>query len=69
MHQNRLLQLAREAGQTAVYHFKDYEPDRRYGTLVALMIETAATVTDEILDLNDRLIGRASCRERVSVVV
>jgi len=57
VHQNRLLQLAREAGQTAVYHFKDYEPDRRYGTLVALMIETAATVTDEILDLNDRLIG------------
>ena len=57
VHQNRLLQLAREAGQTAVYHFKDYEPDRRCGTLVALMIETAATVTDEILDLNDRLIG------------
>jgi hypothetical protein len=57
VHQNRLLQLAREAGQTAVYHFKDYELDRRYGTLVALMIETAATVTDEILDLNDRLIG------------
>jgi hypothetical protein len=57
VHQNRLLQLAREAAQTAVYHFKDYEPDRRYGTLVALMIETAATVTDEILDLNDRLIG------------
>ena len=39
VHQNRLLQLAREAGQTAVYHFKDYEPDRRYGTLVALMVD------------------------------
>src|SRR5260370_877359 len=57
VHQNPLLQLAREAAQTAVYHFKEYEPDRRYGTLVALMIENAATVTDEILDLNDRLIG------------
>jgi hypothetical protein len=57
VHQNRLLQLAHEASETAVYHLKEYESDRRYGTLVALMIETAATLTDEILDLNDRLIG------------
>jgi TnpA family transposase len=57
LHQNRLLQLAREAAQTAVYQLKEYEPDRRHGTLVALMIETAATLTDEILDLHDRLIG------------
>ena len=57
VHQNRLLQIAREAAQTAVYHLKEYEPDRRYGTMVALMIETAATLTDEVLDLNDRLIG------------
>ncbi len=57
VHQNRLLQIAREAGQTAVYQLKEYEPSRRYGTLVALLIETSATVTDEILDLHDRLIG------------
>jgi TnpA family transposase len=57
VHQNRLLQIARESAQTAVYHLEEYEPDRRYGTLVALMIETAATLTDEILDLNDRVIG------------
>jgi TnpA family transposase len=57
VHQNRLLQIAREAGQTAVHQFKEYEPARRHGTLVALMMETAATLTDEILDLHDRLIG------------
>ncbi len=57
LHQNRLLQLAREAAQTAVYQLKEYEPERRHGTLVALMIETAATLTDETLDLHDRLIG------------
>ena len=56
-HQNRLLQIAREAGQTAVYQLKEYEPARRHGTLVALLIETSATLTDEILDLHDRLIG------------
>lgn len=40
-----------------MYQFKEYEQARRHGTLVALMIETAATLTDEIVDLNDRLIG------------
>jgi hypothetical protein len=49
VHQNRLLQIAREAGQTAVYQLKEYEPSRRHGTLVALLIETSATITDEIL--------------------
>jgi len=29
-------QLAREAGQTAVYQLKEYEQARRHGTLVAL---------------------------------
>ncbi len=57
LHQNRLLQVAREAAQTAAYQLKEYEQDRRHGTLVALMIETGATLTDEILDLHDRLIG------------
>jgi hypothetical protein len=57
VHQNRLLQLAHEGGQTAVYQLEEYEPDRRHATLVALMIETAATLTDEVLDLHDRLIG------------
>ncbi|PZS08516.1 MAG: Tn3 family transposase, partial [Chloroflexi bacterium] len=57
VHQNRLLQLAREGAQSAVYQFREYEQDRRHGTLVALMTETAATLTDEILELHDRLIG------------
>lgn len=57
VHQNRLLQLAREGAQSAVYQFKEYEQDRRHGTLVALMAETSATLTDQILELHDRLIG------------
>lgn len=35
-----------------------FEPNRRYATLVALAIEGIATVTDEIVDLHDRIIGR-----------
>jgi TnpA family transposase len=64
LHQNRLLQLAREAGQSAVYQLKEHEPARRHGTLVALMIEISATLTDEILNLHDRLIGSFVTRSK-----
>jgi hypothetical protein len=55
--QNRPLRLAREGGQTAVYHLEEYETDRRHATLVAILLDIAATLTDEILNLHDRLIG------------
>lgn len=35
-----------------------FEPKRRYATLVTLAIESIATVTDEIIDLHDRIIGK-----------
>ncbi|MBB5411223.1 TnpA family transposase [Paraburkholderia sp. HC6.4b] len=57
IHQNRLLRLAREGEQTAVYQIEEYETDRRHATLVAILLDTAATLTDEILNLHDRLIG------------
>jgi TnpA family transposase len=62
--QNRLFQLAREGAQTAVFQLKEYEPRRRHATLVAVLIETAATLTDEILDLHDRLIGGLFARAK-----
>ena len=57
VHQNRLLRLAREGAQTAVFQLQEYEPLRRYATLVAILLDTAATLTDETLELHDRLIG------------
>ena len=57
VHQNRLLRLVREGAQTAAFQIADYEIDRRHAMLVAIVIDTAATLTDEILDLHDRLIG------------
>lgn len=38
-----------------------FEPQRRYATLVALAIEGMATVTDEIIDLHDRILGKRHC--------
>ena len=35
-----------------------FEPTRRYATLFAMATESMATVTDEIIDLHDRIIGR-----------
>ena len=58
VHQNRLLKIAREGGQMTPADLAKFEPQRRYATLVALAIEGMATVTDEIIDLHERIIGR-----------
>jgi hypothetical protein len=58
VHQNRLLKIAREGGQMAPADLAKFEPQRRYATLVALAIEGMATVTDEIIDLHDRILGK-----------
>jgi len=57
VHQNRMLKLAREGGQMTAQHLRDLDPTRRYATLVALVLETRATVTDTIIDLHDHMLG------------
>ncbi|MBA3014368.1 MAG: Tn3 family transposase [Proteobacteria bacterium] len=58
VHQNRLLKIAREGGQMTPADLAKFEVQRRYATLVALVIEGTATVIDEIIDLHDRIIGK-----------
>ncbi|MCE2969710.1 MAG: Tn3 family transposase [Burkholderiales bacterium] len=58
VHQNRLLKIAREGGQMTPADLAKFEPRRRYATLVALVLEGMATVTDEIIDLHDRILGK-----------
>jgi TnpA family transposase len=58
VHQNRLLKIAREGGQMTPADLAKFETQRRYATLVALVVEGMATVTDEIIDLHDRILGR-----------
>ncbi len=58
VHQNRLLKIAREGAQMTPADLAKFEPQRRYATLVALALEGMATVTDEIIDLHDRILGR-----------
>jgi TnpA family transposase len=58
VHQNRLLKIAREGGQMTPADLAKFEPRRRYATLVAVAVEGMATVTDEVIDLHDRIIGK-----------
>ena len=61
---DRLLRMAREGAQAAVYQLKELEPLRRHATLVAIALATSATLTDQILDLHDRLIGSFFSRDK-----
>ena len=57
VHQNRLLKLAREGAQMTAQHLRDLELVRRYATLVAIVLDTRATLIDEVIDLHDRFVG------------
>ena len=57
VHQARLAQLAREAGRTTVQHIAGYERQRRHATLVAISLDLSASLTDQAIDLFDRLVG------------
>lgn len=56
VHQNRLLKIAREGTQMSPADLAKFESERRYATLVAVVLEGMATVTDEIIDLHDRIL-------------
>ncbi|MEI7610460.1 MAG: Tn3 family transposase, partial [Rhodospirillaceae bacterium] len=57
VHQARLAQLAHEASRTTVQHIAGYERQRRHATLVATTLDLVAGLTDQAIDLYDRLIG------------
>lgn len=68
VHQNRLLKLAREGGQMTSQHLRDLEPLRRYATLCAVVLDTRATLIDEIIDMHDRILGALFTRAKKSHV-
>lgn len=57
VHSGRLAKLAREGGQMTSQHLRDLEPARRHATLVAVVLDTQATLIDEVIDLHDRFLG------------
>lgn len=57
IHRNRLLKLARVAGQTTVQHLRRFDDAQRYALLIVLLLETRATLTDEVLAMHDKIMG------------
>jgi TnpA family transposase len=58
LHQNRIVQIAREGANTDVTHLRAFVPDRRYATLVACVLDTMVTLTDEALEMHERFLGQ-----------
>ncbi len=58
VHQNRLLQTAREGANTDVAHLREFGEERRRATLVAVVLDTMATLTDVAREMHERAIGR-----------
>jgi hypothetical protein len=57
IHNNRLLQLAREGQKTTPQHLRRFDALHRHATLVAYLSERAGSLADEALDMHDRLVG------------
>lgn len=57
IHQNRVLQLAREGMRTTPQHLQRFDALRRYAILVAFLLDTAANLTDAALVMHDRIVG------------
>jgi TnpA family transposase len=64
VHQNRLLGLAREGARYSPYFLQRFAPERRYATLVAFLLEASASLTDQALELHDRLMGQFHATSR-----
>ncbi|MEY2925739.1 MAG: hypothetical protein RL367_216, partial [Pseudomonadota bacterium] len=57
VHQSRMAQLAREAGRTTVQHVAGFEKHRRHATLLATSLEISANLTDQAIQLFDRMVS------------
>ncbi len=59
VHHNRLSRLAAEGARMTPQNLSTLEAGRRRATLVAYLLERAASLTDEALEMHDRMVGDA----------
>lgn len=69
IHRNRLTQLSREGGQNTVQNLATLEPERRLATLVATLQNLSETITDETIQIFDRMLGSTfrKCERRYAM--
>jgi hypothetical protein len=58
VHQNRLLQIAREGARYSNHHLARFQPLKRHATIMAFLMHTYAFLIDHGLDMQDKLIGK-----------
>ncbi|EJB8506450.1 Tn3 family transposase, partial [Vibrio parahaemolyticus] len=66
VHQNRLLKLAREGKKMSSRDLAKFSAKRRYATLVCVLEEARATLTDEIIELHERILGSIFSKAKYS---
>ena len=59
VHHNRLSRLAAEGARMTPQNLSTLEAGRRRATLVAYLLERSASLTDEALEMHDRIVGEA----------
>lgn len=64
VHQNRLLKLAREGRKMSSQDLAKFTDVRRYASLVYVISEARAILTDEVIDLHERILGSLFSREK-----
>ncbi|MDP9411718.1 MAG: Tn3 family transposase [Actinomycetota bacterium] len=64
VHHNRLSRLAAEGARMTPQNLSTLEEGRRRATLVAYLLEWAASLTDEALEMHDRMVGEALARAK-----
>ncbi len=64
VHQNRLLKLAREGRKMSSRDLAKFTDVRRYASLVCVISEARATLTDEVIELHERILGSLFSRAK-----
>jgi hypothetical protein len=56
--ERRLRQLSREGSRMTAQYLAELAPSRRRGLLVAITLDLMASLTDDAIDMHDRMVGR-----------
>lgn len=57
VHLNYLSKMAREGKQMTSQHLNDFEQNRKYATLIAVLLDIRETITDEIIEIHDKIMN------------
>lgn len=57
IHSNRLIKLAKEGKNLSSFDIARFESKRKNGTIIAILIDIKGFIIDDIIELNDKILG------------